>query len=81
MSLNIKVAKYKKHTFQLKSSNLLISTVFRKDDKSFAAVSIRRRREKGKCPPNFLNGNWAKNHTIEESVPLIPLNFGTTDKD
>jgi hypothetical protein len=35
---------------------------FRKDGKSFAAISIRRRKKKGKCPSSFLNvtGNWAQ---------------------
>jgi len=31
--------------------------LFRKDDKSFAAIFIRRKKKKGKCHPSFLNGN------------------------
>ena len=33
---------------------------FRKDGKSFATISIRRRKEKKQCQPNFLNGNCAQ---------------------
>jgi hypothetical protein len=36
---------------------------YRKDDKSFAAISIRRRKKKGKCQSSFLNENWTRNHT------------------
>jgi hypothetical protein len=52
---------------------------FRKDGKSFAAISIRRRKgKKGKCLPVFLMETGPKNYITKKSVPLIPYNFGTT---
>jgi hypothetical protein len=32
----------------------IVGHYFFKDGKSFAAISIRRRKKKGKCQPNFL---------------------------
>jgi hypothetical protein len=54
--------------------------IFRNDGKSFAAISIRRRKKKREVPANFLNGNSApKTIQTEESAPLIPPNFGTAN--
>ena len=45
---------------------------FRKDGKSFAAISIRRwKKKKGKCPPVFWAKTGSKNHTTQESAPLV----------
>lgn len=39
-------------------SPLLGESIFRKDSKNFAAISVRRRKKnKGKCSPSFLNEN------------------------
>jgi len=55
-----------------------VISFFSKGRQKFAAISIRRRKEKeGKCPVQFFEWKLGKNHTTEES-PAHPTQLDTT---